>query len=331
MKGVLLINLGTTKSPNPKDVRNYLDEFLMDDRAIDYPYWLRALVVRGIILNVRPKKTAANYRRIWWKEGSPLLVISDRLRKKVEEISQLPVELGMRYGEPSIKAGLERLTARGVDEVLVVPLYPQYTMSTVETALVKVVEVKKDYFPNLKLSMVPAFYNRKDYIDVLSKSINEHIEGRDYDHLLFSYHGIPVRHEHKTNYTGEAADPKAKKITYREQCMETTRLVAEKLGLEEGKYSTSFQSRLGVDAWIKPFTDKTVRSLPEKGVDKLVVVAPAFVADCIETIDEIDREVREEFYGAGGQQFSYISCLNARQDWAEVLDGWISDWCLKKS
>lgn len=326
MKGVLLINLGSTNSPDPKDVKEYLDEFLMDERAIDLPYWLRSFIVRGIILNTRPKKTAENYQRIWWKGGSPLIVISERLRKKVEALSGIPVEIGMRYGKPSIKEGLQKLVDQGVEDVLLVPLYPQYTMSTIETALVKALEVKKEFFPDIKLSTTPPFYNREDYIEVLSNSIKEHLNGQEYDHLLFSYHGIPVRHEDKTNYTGEDSDPRARKITYREQCLKTTELVAEKLDLQEGTYSTSFQSRLGVDAWIKPFTDKTVKTLAEEGVKKLVMVAPAFVADCIETIDELDREAREDFQAAGGRSFSLVPCLNSRDDWTGVINDWIQNW-----
>lgn len=327
MKGVLLINLGSTSSPDPEDVKKYLDEFLMDERALDLPYRLRSFVVRQIILKTRPKKTAANYKRIWWEEGSPLIVLADRLRDKVEDFAKLPVEIGMRYGKPSIQAGFEKLANRGVDDVLIVPLYPQYTMATTETAIVKAMEVKKEFFPQIKLSVVPPFFDKVDYIEVLSESIKEYIEDRTFDHLLFSYHGIPVRHERKTQFLYDNAD--GKNLTYQEQCLKTTQLVAKHLELEEGKYSTSFQSRLGMDTWVKPYTDQTVKNLPKKDVKNLVMVAPAFVADCIETLDEIDREAREDFYEAGGKDFTYIPCLNARDDWAKLIAKWTEEWKTK--
>lgn len=320
MKGILLTNLGSTKSPKVEDVKNYLDEFLMDEYALDLPYWLRSIVVRKIILKSRPPKTAANYERIWWKEGSPLIVISERLCKKLDQLLDIPVTMGMRYGEPSIQNGLQELVDRGADEVIVLPMYPQYTMSTIKTAVEKIKSLQQDLFPNLKITVLPPFYKQPDYIDLLAKSIDEVLHDKDYDYLLFTYHGIPKRHERKSHFTENG-----QKITYRDQCLETSRLVAEKLGLQKEQYSTSFQSRLGIDPWIKPFTDDTLKALPGKGVKKLAVVASAFVADCIETLDEIDREGREEFMSSGGEEFIYIPCLNDRDDWAEVLKSWVTE------
>ncbi len=317
MKGILLINLGSTKSPKVKDVKAYLDEFLMDKYAMDLPYKLRAFVVRGLILRSRPPKTAANYKRIWWEEGSPLIVISERVRDRLNAQLDIPAALGMRYGEPSLHRGLKTLVDQGVDEVLLFPLYPQYTMATVKTAIERVKEIKKENYNGLTLKVLSPFYEDSDYINVLSKSITDGLKGKDYDHLLFSYHGIPKRHERKVNFKR-----KGQKITYREQCIRTSQLVAQQLGLKEEQYSTSFQSRLGPDPWIKPYTDKFLQSLPQKGVKKLAIVAPAFVADCIETIDEIDREGREEFINAGGEEFIYIPCLNDREDWIKVLKKW---------
>lgn len=322
MKGVLLINLGSTKSPDPEDVKEYLDEFLMDERTMDFPYWLRSLVVRGIILKTRPEKSGKNYERIWWKEGSPLIVIAKRLRDKIRKQLDYPVEIGMRYAEPSIQSGLQKLVDQGVKEVVLLPLYPQYTMSTVETALVKTEEIRKELFPELKFKTIPSFYNNSSYIETLSKSICEGLENVDYDHLLFSYHGIPVRHERKTTFLPEAMK---NEVAYKDQCMETTKLVAEKLNLKEGSYSTSFQSRLGIDPWLKPFTDKTVQSFPSKNIKKLVMVAPAFVADCIETIDELGREAKEDFMEAGGKEFSFIPCLNDRDDWVNTIVNWVEN------
>jgi|SRR5690625_336750 len=325
MKGVLLINLGSTEKPDPESVKEYLEEFLMDERTMDFPYWLRSLIVKKIILKTRPEKSAANYKRIWWEEGSPLIVISERLRKKVRDLINIPVEIGMRYGEPSIKSGLEKLKNQGVKEVILLPLYPQYTMSTIETALVKAKEIQQEFFPELKLKTFSAFYDDPKYIEVLSNSIAEHLQDLEYDHLLFSYHGIPVRHERKTSFLPQENKLNEEKISYRDQCMRTTSLVAEKLNLKKGTYSTSFQSRLGIDPWIKPFTDDTVEEFPKKGIKKLVMVAPAFVADCVETIDELNREAKEDFFNAGGEDFKFIPCLNDREDWAETIVEWIEN------
>lgn len=322
MKGVLLINLGSTKSPAPEDVKVYLDEFLMDERTIDFPYWLRSLIVRGIILKTRPKKSGENYERIWWKEGSPLIVISEQLRDKVREEIEIPVEIGMRYGEPSIQNGLQKLVDQGVKEVILLPLYPQYTMSTIETAMVKAEEVRKEFFPALKFKTIPAFYDDPAYIETLSKSIAEALADVNHDHLLFSYHGIPVRHERKTNFIPQG---ETQKITYQDQCLRTTELVAEKLDLKEGTYSTAFQSRLGIDPWLKPFTDKTVQSFPAQNIKNLAIVAPAFVADCIETIDELGREAKEDFLKAGGEELTVIPCLNDRKDWVNTIVNWVME------
>ena len=201
MKGVLLVNLGSPDSTNPKDVKKYLGEFLMDPRVIDVPYFFRALLVKGIILNTRPKKSAKAYAKIWWKEGSPLIVLSERLQGKVQTKTELPVGLAMRYGAMNIKKGIQELVDKGVDDILIFPLYPQFAMATTETITVLADELQKEFFPNIKLSSVPAFYNNEEYIEVLSSNIKEQIKDLDYEHLLFSYHGIPERHIRKQDIT----------------------------------------------------------------------------------------------------------------------------------
>ena len=191
-KGVLLVNLGSPDTPQPKDVKRYLDEFLMDERVIDVPYILRAILVKGIVLNTRPKKSAEAYQKIWWEEGSPLIVLSERLQDKIDEFTSVPISLAMRYGSMTIEKGMQELSDKGVTDVLLVPLYPQFAMATTETIVVKADELRKEKFPHMSFTQMPAFYNHPDYIRVLSESINESLEGKDYEHLLFSYRGIPA-------------------------------------------------------------------------------------------------------------------------------------------
>ena len=335
MKGALLINLGSPESPTPKDVKPYLDEFLMDKYVIDVPYLLRAFLVRGIILRNRPEKAAAAYAKVWTDEGSPLVVISKRMHEKVKPLADVPVALAMRYGNPSLIAGLQELRDKGVTEVLLLPLYPHHAMSSTITVLDKAEEVRKKHFPNMKFTSVPAFYNKPDYIKNLSDSIQKHLNGFDYDHLLFSYHGLPERHIRKTDVTkshckidGSCCNTPspAHEFCYRRQCYETTKLVVKALGIPEGKYSQTFQSRLAGDKWLEPYTDVEVNKLPEKGIKNLAVVTPAFVADCLETLEEIAMEANHQFKEHGGENFLAIPCLNDDDEWCATVSNWINDW-----
>jgi ferrochelatase len=334
-KGVLLINLGSPDSTKVKDVRKYLDEFLMDERVIDIPYWKRFLLIKGIILNTRPKKSAAAYKKIWWKEGSPLVVISERFTEKVMKKTKLPVALGMRYGTMSIEKGMKELINRGVDQILAVPLYPHFAMSSYETVVEKVLEVQRKKFTDVKLDFLPVFYNNPDYIKAMSNNLKHHLEGFDYDHLLFSYHGIPERHILKSDTTNSHCKidgsccntySKAHETCYRHQCLETTKAIVKELELKEGSYSDSFQSRLLKDPWLKPYTDFELERLPKEGVKKLAVITPAFVADCLETLEEIAMEGKEEFIKAGGEQYKHIPCLNDNDEWVDVMIKWINNW-----
>jgi len=338
MKGVLLINLGSPNSTSTKDVKNYLGEFLMDERVIDMSYIPRFLLVKGIILNTRPKKSAAAYKKIWWKEGSPLIVLSERLHKKVQKNSDMPVELAMRYGNPSIQSGIEKLEALGVTEILLIPLYPQFAMATTETIIVLAEKIIKKRFSHIKLTDVPAFYNREDYIEVLSNSIQKELNILKPEHLLFSYHGVPERHIKKSDVTkshckidGSCCNTpsEAHEFCYRHQCYETTKLVAKQLNLKEGFYSTSFQSRLGRDPWLQPYTDKTIDNFAKNGIKNLAVVTPAFVSDCLETLEEIGMEAKHSFIENGGTAFNTIPCLNDDDAWAKTVSNWINNWNLK--
>ncbi len=335
MKGVLLVNLGSPESPEPKDVKVYLDEFLMDERVIDLPSFLRTLLVRGIILNTRPKKSAKAYKKIWWKEGSPLIVLSKRLLQKMEAKVQLPLALGMRYGKPSIQSGLQELADKGVTEVLLVPLYPQFAMATTETILVLAESLRQKHFPQMEFTTLPPFYKHPDYIRVLSQSIEESLKGKEWEHLLFSYHGVPERHIRKSDSTKshckidgqccQTASP-AHQFCYRHQCFETTRLVAEYLELKSDSYSTSFQSRLGLDPWLQPYTDKTVAKMAQSGVKNMAIVTPAFVTNCLETLEEIGMEAVEDFEEKGGDHLHVIPCINDREDWVNVMSRWVDEW-----
>lgn len=330
-----MVNLGSPNSTEVKDVKKYLDQFLMDKRVIDVPYLLRAFIVKGIILNTRPKKSAAAYKKIWWDGGSPLIVLSKRLQNKIEKQTSVPIALAMRYGNPSIESGLQELHNKGVTEVLLLPLYPQFAMATTETILVEAETIRKKKFPKINFSVLPAFYNQPDYVRDLSNSIKKSLETFKNDYLLFSYHGVPERHIKKSDTTkshckidGSCCNTpsKAHEFCYRHQCYETTKQVVAFLGLEEGKYGTSFQSRLGNDKWLEPFTDATIDNLAKKGIKNLAVVTPAFVSDCLETLEEIGMEAAHSFKENGGENFFTIPCLNDNDDWAQTLSRWIDQW-----
>ncbi|RCS28309.1 ferrochelatase [Polaribacter sp. WD7] len=338
MKGVLLINLGSPDSTATKDVKNYLGEFLMDERVIDVPYLLRSFLVKGIILNTRPKKSAKAYQKIWWDEGSPLIVLSEKLQEKIQQKTDIPIALAMRYGNPSIKDGLEELKGKGVTEVLLAPLYPQYAMATTETILVLAEELRKEFFPEMKYTYIPSFYNKKEYIKVLGDSIQRYLSDKKWDKIMFSYHGVPERHIRKSDITKSHCNPSdqtfqccqntspAHQFCYKHQCYETTRQVVEYLNLKPEQYFTTFQSRLGSDPWLQPYTDKTIEKFAVEGVENLAVVTPAFVSDCLETLEEIGMEGKEEFIEAGGKSFYAVPCINDNDDWVDVMTTWIKNW-----
>lgn len=326
MKGILLVNLGSPKSTRVEDVKEYLDEFLMDEKVIDYRWFFRSLLVQGIILRTRPAKSAEAYKTVWTDEGSPLIVITRQIQQKLQKLVDIPVEIGMRYAEPSIENGIRSLTEKGVTEIVLFPLYPQYAMSTTETVVDKAEEVRKKHFPNVRISYVQPFYNRDIYIDCLAESIREKLP-EHYDALQFSYHGVPERHIYKTDPTNTCnlndccsrAENPSHQFCYRHQCYKTTELVIGKLHIPREKTVVSFQSRLGKDKWMEPYTDETLEALPKKGVKNLAIVCPAFVSDCLETLEEISVEGRDEFLHAGGENFHYIPCLNDEDRWIEVV------------
>lgn len=331
-KGILLLNLGSPDSTSTADVRRYLREFLSDERVLDVSAPIRQTVLNLFILPFRPKKSAEAYQRIWTEQGSPLVVTSYQVCDLLDSRVDVPVELGMRYGNPSTEDAIRRLLGRGVDDILIIPLYPHYAMSSYETAAAKAQEVIERIAPEVRYTIQPPFYDDPDYLDALATVTRPHTEQAGWDHILFSYHGIPERHVKKGDSSGcfclryadccERTHP-AQAFCYRHQVFATTRLLAQKLDIPREKYSISFQSRLGNDPWLKPFTDKELEKLPSRGIKNLLVICPAFVSDCLETLEEIAMEGHEIFENAGGKDFTYISCLNDHPRWIDVLEKFV--------
>ena len=332
-KGILLINLGSPQSTEISDLRKYLDEFLMDERVIDKPWLLRALLVKGIIVPFRAPKSAEAYKKIWNKEGSPLIVYTQQLKDSLQKEIEEPVEIAMRYGAPTSEDAFDALLKRnpGLEEVIVLPLYPHYAMSSYETAVEDIKAVYKKNKYSFKLTFVPPFYNDPDYLEALSENIKPYLN-QPYDQILFSYHGIPGRHIRKSDVTGChclnsenccETDSPAHAFCYRHQIRTTTRLVTEILGIPSNKYSISFQSRLG-KGWLTPFTDIRLQELPKEGIKNLLIVCPAFVSDCLETLEEIAIRGRETFLEAGGETFQMIPCLNTNPLWIKAIKGLVT-------
>jgi ferrochelatase len=326
-KAILLVNLGSPDSPNVSDVRRYLNEFLMDGRVIDVTWPLRRLIV-GLILIKRPHESGEAYEKIWTKDGSPLVVSSRNVAKLLQAKIPVPVELAMRYQNPSIESAIKNLAAKGATEVLLIPLFPHYAMSSYETAVVRVQEVVQRSAPQIKLTVQPPYYQHPDYIAALVASAKDYL--KDYDHLLFSYHGIPERHLLKSDTTKchclkvedccNVPSP-AHETCYRAQCFATTREFVKLAGVPKEKYSVSFQSRLGKDPWLKPYTDYELARLPNEGKKRILVICPAFVSDCLETIEEIGMRGCEQFMAGNGKEFTRIPCMNEHPAWITALEG----------
>ncbi len=329
-KAVLLVNLGSPDSTAVGDVRRYLNEFLMDGRVIDTPWLLRRFIVGMILIN-RPKESAHAYQAVWKPEGSPLIVTSWSVREKLQERVTVPVELAMRYQNPSIESALRKLAGLNTDETFLIPLFPHYAMSSYETAVVRVRKVARKVAPHMKVVVQPPYGDAPDYIRALAASAANHLEA-GYDHLLFSFHGIPERHLRLSDPTGshclaapdccETASP-AHATCYRAQCFKTVAALVKQAGVPAGKFSVSFQSRLGRDPWLKPYTDFELAVLPKRGVKRLLVLCPAFVSDCLETLEEIGLRGRETFLSAGGETFAQIPCLNEHPLWIAALENMV--------
>ena len=333
-RAVLLANLGSPDNPDTSSVRRYLNQFLMDPYVIQLPWILRRLIVSLFVLPSRPKSSAEAYRSVWTQEGSPLIVLSQRLLSAVRKKTSVPVAMAMRYGTPGIESELLKLAKiDGVNEILLIPLYPHYADSTVKTSVEEAKRVIDQHKLDIKLTVFQPFFERDDYIAALVASTAPWINAEnDFDHVLFSYHGLPELHLTKADPTGEhclkSADccqqaSLAHATCYRHQVLRTTECFVKKTGLRPEQYSIAFQSRLGKAKWLEPSTVDTLEKLARDGVKNLLVMCPAFVTDCLETLEEIEIQGSEIFQQAGGESLTLIPCLNDHEDWVKV----ISEWC----
>ncbi|RUO40101.1 ferrochelatase [Aliidiomarina taiwanensis] len=311
--GVLLLNLGTPDAPTTPALRRYLGEFLADPRVVEVPRFLWRIILHGVILRIRPARSAKAYRTVWTEQGSPLLIHTQHQAEALAAHFQahskddIEVSFAMRYGNPSVSSGIEDLLGKGVRKLLVLPLYPQYSGSTTASTFDAVANDFKQrrWLPDLRF--VSHYHDHPAYIKAVAESIRQHQEAHGKpDKLVFSYHGVPKKYLLK-------GDP------YHCECYKTSRLVATELGLGDEEYITTFQSRFGREEWLQPYTDKTLQGLPAQGVKHIQVVCPGFAADCLETIEEIDIENREYFLEAGGETFEYIPCLNATPEHIQAL------------
>ncbi len=322
-RGILLVNLGSPDSTSVADVRKYLREFLMDPRVIDAPYPLRFAIVHGFILPFRPRASAAAYAKIWTERGSPLVAVSASLQQKLRERTGMPVELGMRYRNPSIASALARLAAADVDEVTIAPLFPHHAQSSYESAVERVKQVAAKAAPRLRLAVLPPYYAHPDYIGALVAAASPYL-AREYERLLISFHGVPERHVRKANpecrdCLRSPACSGPSRVCYRRHCLETVNRFVAAMGLAEDTVSYAFQSRLGMDTWLQPSTHGEILRLARSGVRKLAVMCPAFTVDCLETIEEIGMRAKDAFLQAGGKEFTLIPCLNDHPVWVDSL------------
>lgn len=334
-KGVLLLNLGSPDSPEVHDVRVYLKEFLSDERVLDTHPFIRWLVLNLFILPFRPKQSAEAYEKVWTPQGSPLVTMTYRQRDLLsKELDDIPIEVAMRYGQPSIPDVIHRLKERGTEALYALPLYPHYAMSSYETVVVRVVEEAARQAPQMHVDFLQPFFDDPAYMDALVQSAAEYLK-QDYDLLLFSFHGVPERHlrvsdpsnAHCTRVPDCCHNRNPAHATcYRHQCYKTVELFRERSGIPKEKCAVSFQSRLGREPWLQPYTDLELVRFAQSGVKKLLVMCPSFVTDCLETLEEIAMAGRETFLEAGGERFYQIPCLNDHPAWIRFLSDKIVAW-----
>lgn len=329
--GLLLINLGTPDAPRTREVRSYLREFLSDPRVLDMHPLSRFLVLNLFILPFRPRRSAAAYRLIWTDRGSPLLLHGQDLVERLEKRlgADVQIELAMRYKKPSISSALKRFRKAGIDQIVCLPLFPQYSSAAFGSAVQKLFEEAGKLWNVPSLQVVPPFYDHEGFLDACANEARTTLSELDADHILMSFHGLPERHISKSEEPGERhclqlkgccdAIVLANRNCYRAHCFATARGIAERLDLDSEKYTVSFQSRLGRDPWIRPFTDEVVTELAKKGVRRLAVLSPAFVADCLETLEELAIRAAEDFRAHGGERLELVPSLNSSPAWVDAV------------
>ena len=335
--GVLLVNLGTPDSPSVADVRKYLREFLMDNRVIDIPYISRFLLVNFIIAPFRGPKSAKIYQELWTDRGSPLKFYGHEVEALLQTSlgSDFKVILAMRYQSPSIKLALDQFKNSGVNKIVVLPMFPQYASASTGSVHEAVMNEIKNWELIPELNFIDAYPTDVNFIKAFTEIGKQYIAAKDYDHYVFTYHGLPERQITKSDCTGKCLQDitccdtlhEGNRLCYRAQCFATTRELVKSLEIPEGKYSVTFQSRLGKDPWIKPYTDFLIKDLPSMGKKKVLAFVPSFVADCLETTIEVGEEYKELFKEHGGETWDMVPSLNAHPIWVEAL----KNMCIKYS
>jgi len=330
-KAVLLANLGSPDQPDTPSVRRYLNQFLMDPYVIQLPWLLRRFIVSLFVLPRRPKTSAKAYQSVWLNEGSPLVVLSERLKRALQAQLEHPVAMAMRYGNPSIENQIIALSQQtDLSEIIFIPLYPHYAESTITTSVEQAKAMVKKHKLNVKLTVIEPFYQQEDYINALVNSAKPFL-AQDFDHLVFSYHGLPESHITKLDKSGTHClkqenccqqESECHNICYRHQVFRTTERFVAKAGLTTEQYSIAFQSRLGRAKWLGPNTEDRLRELAQSGATNILVICPAFVTDCLETLEEIAIRGQEVFSEAGGDKLTLIPCLNDQAEWVDVLASW---------
>lgn len=329
MIGVLLVNLGTPDDPGTTSVRRYLREFLMDGRVIDIPYLIRYILVNGIIAPFRAPKSAKIYKELWEERGSPLKFYGEDVTKSLQlHLGEgYDVQLAMRYQNPDLKSALKKMEAKNLKKIIIIPFFPHYASASTGSVFERVMKLMAGWQTMPSISIVSYFYDHPAFTDYFADKGANYQKDVNFDYFLFSYHGIPERHIKKgdlkkdTCIFGACCDTITEKnhACYRAQCHETTRLIAAKMGLQPGTYSTAFQSRLGSDPWLKPYTDKVIKELVEAGHKKILAFSPAFVSDCLETTIEVGEEYKEIFEEAGGEHWQLVESLNNSPEWVGIL------------
>ncbi len=321
-KGLLVINLGSPESTKVSDVRSYLREFLSDPDVIDLPALGRNLLLYGVILPFRPSKSAHAYRAIWTEQGSPLIHHTDLLTHALNERLDFPVKMAMRYGNPSIGKALKEFRDQGVHRVHAIALYPQYSTASMGSTYKELYRQNEALQDPLFLSTEPAFFDNTHFLDAWEATIRPALDSDCY--VMFSYHGIPERQVLKSSYDGsctigDCCERQTPSYCYRAQCLHTTRSLVQRLGLADGQWEMTFQSRLGRTPWLKPYTDLRLLELPDEGKKKVVMISPSFVSDCLETLEELNIRAREDFLAAGGTEFRFVPSLNENEHWIEAV------------